>query len=70
MIASPRRHAISISVTRRFEFNRSQDQSIASAYEVLIHVISVPPKRPRDRENDLRSVVTRSDDLPTSAMGA
>jgi tellurite resistance protein len=70
MITSSRRRAISTLVTRRFEFDRFQKQSIASAYEALIPVVSTHPKWPRDRAGDLQSVTTRSDDLPFSAVGA
>jgi hypothetical protein len=70
MITTPRTRALSPLITRSFEFNRIQEQTIASAYEVLIPTISAGPRRRRDRANDLQSTVTQTDDLSASAVGA
>jgi hypothetical protein len=70
MITSQRRRALGLFITRSFEFNRIQEQAIASAYEALIPTISARPRRRRDRTNDLQSTVTQTDDLSASAVGA
>ena len=70
MTTSSRGRAIGIPVTRSFETNRYQKQSIASAYEALIPAISANPRRPRVRESFRQISATRSDDFQTSAVGA
>jgi hypothetical protein len=70
MITCPWRTTLSPPVTRRFEFTRLQDQSIAQAYQVLIPVISRHPGRPRSRRNDDEPATTTSQGLRSQAGGA
>jgi hypothetical protein len=70
MITSSRRRAIRISVTRCFESNRLQTQSIASAYDALIPVVNARPRRPHLRAGDPQISSTRIDDYRPSAVGA
>jgi hypothetical protein len=70
MITSPRRRSPSFPVTRHFDFNRLQNQSIVCAYEALIPVVSGHPKWPQDRAGDLQETTPRTGSLHTSATGA
>jgi hypothetical protein len=69
MIATSRKSAPRPAVSRQYEFSRLQDQTLASAYEALIPVVSQRresgPRRPDDRE--VLSSVYRT---PRSAAGA
>jgi hypothetical protein len=70
MIASPRRHALSLPVTRRFEFTRLQKKIIASAYEALLPVIARRPAAVHNRPSDCPKAATRADVVRSSGAGA
>ena len=70
MIASPRRHAFSLPVTRHFEFTRLQKKVIASAYEALLPVVARRPGAEHNRPGDRPKVVTRTDFPRSSGAGA
>ena len=70
MTTSSRRRAIGIPVTRSFETNRFQKQSIASAYDALIPVISANPRRPHVPESFRQISCDSNRRFQTSAVGA
>jgi hypothetical protein len=70
MIATSRKYTLSPPVTRRFEFTRLQNQSIALAYQALIPVVSHHLKRPGSRSNDNELVTTTVPGLRSKARGA
>ena len=70
MIATSRKSIFSPPVTRRFEFTRLQQQSIALAYQALIPVISHHLERPGSRSYDNEPVTTTIPGLRSKARGA
>jgi hypothetical protein len=70
MITYSRTCAVRILVTRHFEFDRFQKQSLASAYETLIPVTSTHPARRPKRAGNFERSTTRSRDLLSFAAGA
>ena len=70
MIAQQRSHAVSPLIIRHFESNRLQSQSIASAYETLIPVITRRLDRAHRRPSDLHKAATSPEVLRSSATGA
>ena len=70
MITYPRRSVLTPPITRHFEFTRSQNQSIALAYQALIPVVSRHLGRPRSRSHDNEPATTIVPDHPSQARGA
>ncbi len=70
MIASPRRQALSLPITRHFEFTRLQNQVIASAYEALVPVVARRPNAERDRPDNHMKTATRTNLSRSSGTGA
>jgi len=70
MIATSRKSILNPPVTRRFEFTRLQQQSIALAYQALIPVVSHHVERPGSRSDDNESVATTIPGLRSKARGA
>ncbi len=70
MIATSRKSILNPPVTRRFEFTRLQQQSIALAYQALIPVVSHHLKRPGSRSNDNELVTTTIPGLQSKVRGA
>jgi hypothetical protein len=68
MIASSGRSSSPRIVSRRFEFSRFQDQMLALAYEALIPVASMCPKRSPARSGDVQRGKTQTDDPRLSAL--
>jgi hypothetical protein len=56
MIAPSRRSGNILAISRHYESSRVQDQTLASAYEALIPVVSRHPKHLPNRRDD-REVV-------------
>jgi hypothetical protein len=70
MIATSRKSTLSPPVTRRFEFTRLQNQSIALAYQALIPVVSRHLERSGSRSNDNEPAATTIPGLRSKARGA
>jgi hypothetical protein len=70
MMTSSRGLALSVAVTRHFEFSRLQEQSIACAYEALIPVVTWRPQRSRPQRADLPRATIRTECPQSSAAGA
>lgn len=70
MIASSGKSSSPPVVARRFEFSRSQDETLASAYEALIPIASACRKGLPARAGDLQGHKTRAEDPQLSAVGA
>ena len=68
MIATSSKSTLSPPVTRRFEFTRLQNQSIALAYQTLIPVLSRHLERPRPRPS--RNQPTTIQGLQSKTGGA
>lgn len=69
MITSPRKRSLSTLISRHFQFNRFQKQSIASAYEVLIPIICRRPQGGHNRPSDLPQSTTRAEHPRSSYTG-
>ena len=70
MIATSRKSTLSPPVTRRFEFTRLQNQSIALAYQALVPVVSRHLERPGSRPNDNEPATTTIPGLRSMAREA
>jgi hypothetical protein len=70
MITSQRRSPLSPPVARHFEVTRSQDQSIALAYQELIPIVSRPLNRPRSQLGDKEPATTTFRGPRSKAGGA
>ena len=70
MIATSRKSTLSPPVSRRFEFTRLQNQSIALAYQALIPVVSRHLERSGSRSNDYEPATPTIPGLRSKAKGA
>ena len=70
MIASSRKSILSPPVTRRFEFTRLQNQSIALAYQALIPVVSRHLNGRGSRSNDNEPATTTIPESPIKGQGS
>jgi hypothetical protein len=70
MIATSRKSTLSPPVSRRFEFTRLQNQSIALAYQALIPVVSRHLERLGPRSNDNEPATTTIPGFRSKARGA
>jgi hypothetical protein len=70
MISTSRRRALSLPVTRHFEFTRLQKKFVASAYEALLPVVARRPDANHNRPGDRSRVATRTDVPRSSCAGA
>ena len=70
MIATSRKSILNPPVTRRFEFTRLQNQSVALAYQALIPVVSRHLERPRSRSHDNEPATTTIQGRRSKARGA
>jgi hypothetical protein len=70
MIARQSRAMFSPIITRHFESTRIQNQLIASAYHILIPVVTRPLGRSRPRGGENEQTAASNQDLRTKARGA
>jgi hypothetical protein len=70
MIATSRKSTLSPPVSRRFEFTRLQNQSIALAYQALIPVVSRHLERLGPRSHDNEPATTTIPGFRSKARGA
>ena len=70
MIATSRRSASKLAISRQYEFSRLQDQTLASAYEALIPVISRRLERPHVSGHAAQFTPTRKLVRQPSTAGA
>lgn len=70
MIANSRRSASGPFISRHYEFSRLQDQTLASAYEALIPVVSRRPERPLRRRDDREAFTGVHESPQRSVAGA
>ena len=70
MITRQRSPSVSPPIARDFEFTRSQERSIALAYQALIPIVSRPLEQPRSRPRDDEPALTTWRGLRSQAEGA
>ena len=70
MIATSRRSASGPAISRQYEFSRFEHQTLASAYEALIPVISRQAKSGRRRPNNREVLNSVHQSTQRSAAGA
>jgi hypothetical protein len=70
MIKSQRKRSLSPLVSRHFQFDRFQNQSIASAYEALIPVVCRRSLGGHNQPIELPQLSSRSEHSRSSSTGA